>query len=851
MYRNVFYNQRKRSMRCWSWDENGQRISYDVLYKPYIYIESHDNPEAQSIYNTPLKRIDFDTQYERYKYVKDSGLKRIFYNVPINQQFLIEQYSGINETQEFSQHPLKIFFLDIEVLSPNEFPEAEQAKHPINLITIYDSLTEEYHTWGLGNDYTPKTPNVHYYKYDSETEMLKNFIEFWEKDYPDVATGWNSEGFDIPYIINRITNILGEVYVKRLSPVNSLKFRDGIVNRFGQVRGKWTIHGISCIDYMDTYITFSPNEKSSNALNYIAEEELGETKLALNTTNLSNLAASDWDRFVDYNIHDVSLLIKLDDKLQYLSILRMLAYTGLTNLENALGTISIVTGAMANEALKRNQIISTFSYDKHRNFEGGLVLEPKRGLKECVVGFDANSLYPNTIVTLNLSPETKIGKIVGITDDKIEFNLTNGRSHNLSKKDFFNFIQSKNISISKARILFSQNIEGICPALIKRIYTNRVENKKKLKEHRVALSHCKEGTEKYKEHNEAVNHLDTMQYTLKILMNRIYGAFANKYSPFHDIDLAASITLTGQGCIKQADKVVNEYAKTKYGIDEEILIAGDTDSAYVTIKPILDKIKKQWFNDKKEISLAAYRIVEELEGELNKKILQWGSDVLNSRNCTFEFKRESMSDIGIFIQKKRYILHIQDDEGIVQNKTKYVGVEVVRSTTPKVVKPLIKNIIETMITTGDQAKTNAALKEAFEAFQTFPVEEISFPKSIKDYDKYANTNNSFNTIKRCPIHVKSAIYYNNFLKRFNVTNKYERIKSGNKIKFFYTQPNKYNVNSIAFLDKFPDEIDLNIDINKMFEKLVISPTQQLFELLGWVIKKPTAEYAVDLFEILG
>jgi DNA polymerase elongation subunit (family B) len=577
-YRNIYYNNFTKEAIIWKWDKDGKRIEEHYPFEPYIYVETQtDKFDKKSIYNTNLKKLTFPNEFERRKYVKESNIKRIFYNLPVEQQVLIEYFRHTNENPNFSKFPLKIFYFDIETNS-QEFPDPYKAKDPINLITIYDSLSEQYYTWGLNNSYTPKSDKHHYYRAYSEEDLLKNFIKFWKGDYCDILSGWNSSGFDLPYIINRITNILGETFVKELSPVGQLYKRD-FINEMGKTETKWTIKGIAHIDYMEAYITFAREKRASYSLNNIAEDELGEGKLTINATSLTTLAENDWGQFVDYNVKDVELLVKLEKKLLFLKMIRELAYIGMTNFEAALGTISIVTGAMALKALKRDKIIPTFKFEITQNYIGGYVKEPEPGLYKGLVTFDVNSLYPNTIITLNISPETKVGKIIKSENDIVTFELTNGKEYNLERDKFIKFLNNEKIAISAAKILFSQKERGICGELIDEIYQKRIIIKNKIKELTIELKKHSKDSKIHQDIVNEIDQLDLMQHAkCKIFLNRIYGTYANKHSPFYDIDCASSITTTGQAIIKAASEFANEYTKQKYGVEENLIRYADTDS---------------------------------------------------------------------------------------------------------------------------------------------------------------------------------------------------------------------------------------------------------------------------------
>lgn len=857
MYRNIYYDPRAKKVHLWTWDDQGKRIETVEPFSPYIYIESNSTKDAVSIYNTNLRKIVFPSQFDRRKYVNESGIKRIFYNLKADQQYLIDKFGHLNESPDFSKNPLKIFYIDIEIYSIGTFPVPTKANDAINLITVFDSLAKVYHTFALEKPYTPKLPNNKYYQFQTEAEMLQAFVNFWAEDYPDVVSGWNSEYFDIPYIINRINNVLGDDWSKKLSPVGQLFYRDDIRQKFGKTQGRWYINGISCADYLEVYKTFSRGEQSSYRLDNIAKVELGEGKINLNSPNLAKLSDSNWEGFVDYNIQDVRLLVKLEEKLRYLHIMRMIAYKGLGTFEAAMGKVSIVTGAVALQAQKHGKIIPTFTHENMGNYAGGFVKDITPGMREGVVTFDANSLYPNTLISLNLSPETKIGKIVSKTDTEVEVRLVNGKVYKLSVENFLKFVEKEKIAISKAKILFTQKQKGIIPEFVDNLYAERVRNRQEMNKIKYSQAHCKKGSETYEKNELMIEQLDIMQYTLKILLNSIYGVFANKHGPLYDIDLASSITLTGQAAIKQASEILNQYAKDRYSVTEEITHYNDTDSTHISLKPILDKLEDSLqTKDSGEITPKTYELVNELNAHLNTEIEKWGRKSLNSLDPRFVFKREAICAVGIYEAKKHYILHIKDkgeDKPLACDEIKYVGVEVAKSTFSDSVKDLIKSIVETIVHTKDRKVSTDAYRQAYAVFKNLPVEEIAFRSSINDYEKYAGGVQGFIPIKHTPVHVKASLYYNKLLKEKLVDTVYDPINSGDKIKWIYTSPNnKYNIKCMAFIDKLPEELkEIKPDFEKMWEKTVAPAVDRLFESIQWKTVNLREEYACDLLEFFG
>jgi DNA polymerase elongation subunit (family B) len=860
VYRSVAYLPRDQLMRLFTWDENGKRITLDSTFEPYIYLETNNHPDTTSIFNTKLKKKRFKNQAERSRYLKDNKVTRVFENLNIQQQFLIDTFWKENEKPEFTKNDLKVLFIDIETYSPDEFPKPEDPQHPINVITVYDSIRKHFITWGL-KPYNKKNESHTYIYCKTEKDLLSKFLSYFTSDYPDILSGWNSEFFDVPYIVNRITRILGEDETKRLSPVGYIR-PITFTGRFGREQVHWHLEGVSCVDYLDIYRRFCPTLRESYKLDAIGQTELGESKIDYGDTNLASLADDNWELFVDYNVQDVNLLVRLESKLQYLQLLRMIAYAGLTTFEGALGSLSVITGLCAIRARTRDQRIPTFNKTNTSEEQnaGAYVGEPRKGFQEHIVSFDANSLYPNVMITLNLSPETKVGSIIDKTDKDVTIKHVNGQTFTLSHKSFVDFIQKEEIAISKAKVLFTQKEKGIIPITVDHFYKKRVEIKKKLNTLKRKIVNIEKTAPEYAKLKHEIDNLNITQHTIKILINTIYGYFGNKHSPLGDDELAESITLTGQAVIKESNRLLENYIKEKANLtDQDILedtpiIYNDTDSSYISIKHIVKNTGLKMLDSKGKINQEYYKQVQDIEDYLNENIIKWGQQALGSKDCRFVFKREAIADSGLFLQKKRYVLHVLDEEGIPCDKFKYTGVEVVRTTMPAPIKPYVKKIIETMLLTRDLATTNKIFNETYDIFKKLPIEDIAFVMGVKGYEKYAAQCDAFKTAKHMPIHVKAAYFYNILLDRFNTGKKYEKISSGDKVRYFYArQPNKFGITTIGYKYDFPKEFanTFELDYELMFEKIIFSVIERFYEAVNWKLYSPGSQVQTDLFELLG
>jgi len=345
-------------------------------------------------------------------------------------------------------------------------------------------------------------------------------------------------------------------------------------------------------------------------------------------------------------------------------------------------------------------------------------------------------------------------------------------------------------------------------------------------------------------------YLDNQNLAIKVLLNSIYGTFANKHSSLMDIDNAMSITMTGQSVARAGGNILDEYVKKTYNVNESITKYGDTDSVYVSINSVLEKLNIPLVVDGK-INKEVHKIVNTLDEYVNSEILNWARKELFSIDPRYVFKREVISDVGLFLQKKRYILHVLDDEGVSVDKFKYTGIELVRSTTPKKVKKFIENIIKTSLLTQDVKQSNEVYRTSYAEFLQLDPNDIAARTSINNLERYAEGASLYKYKKGTPSHVKGAIAYNILIKELKIEDKFELIQSAQKVKKLYCAKNKYGLDAISYVSSLPEEFGIKIDWDKMFTKLVTQPTERLYEAIGWSLPGIGKEVQTDLFEMFG
>jgi DNA polymerase elongation subunit (family B) len=402
--------------------------------------------------------------------------------------------------------------------------------------------------------------------------------------------------------------------------------------------------------------------------------------------------------------------------------------------------------------------------------------------------------------------------------------------------------------------LYTQKFKGVVPCLIDKLYKERVDTKKEMQKYQDLLGLEKDITTKEKI-EEKIQDLDTQQNVYKLVLNSIYGTFAQRFSPLFDIDHSASVTLTGQSVVKKASDIVYNYALDKgfEGDKKNIYVYGDTDSIYVTIKPILELLNIKFLVDG-EVTPDSLKVINEIDDRLNTEIIQWSKNRHNSLDPRFVFKRETICDTALFLEKKMYILHIIDKEGYKpKDPFVYKGIELARSTLSKEVKVLIKNVVESVILSGNKNESDIIFAESYRKFKQMDAVTISKRAKVSDIEKYQSRSDGFKIHKGTPMHVKGSIYYNLLLKSYGVDHVHEKITNGAKVKIFYADKNKYNIQVFSFLNEMPEEIikDVTPNYDKMFEKNVYPPLERIYKCIGWEPPSFTETYHTNLLELFS
>ena len=807
---------------------DGRRFEKAVTYRPTLYVSSPDKTEFRSMKGKYLAPIEPGTLWECQQFVekyKDVDGFDVYGTDRWDHQFIQDYFSE----PEWDRSLVNVTTIDLECMADKGFPDIRTAPQPITAITMKNNIDNIFRTWGMG-EYASSRKDVQYYQCADEKQLLSMFLEHWTKNYPDVVTGWNTRFFDIPYLKNRICKVLGddstaEGYTRQaklLSPWRGYRDREVTANRLPVVE----IDGIQQLDYLDLFrkFAYTYGTQESYALNNIAHVVLGEKKLDYSEfKDLNELYVKDHQKFIDYNIRDVELVDNLEDKLGLITLAMTIAYKGGVNYNDTFTNVP-VWDAIINRNLRDRGIIENGRkyQTKDRQIEGAYVKDPQIGLHEWVVSFDLNSLYPHLIMQYNMSPETIVGdridcSVDGLLDNK-HYDIPDGHC------------------MSARGNLFKTDRKGLLPTLVEQFYNDRVVAKQEmLKTEQELQTFEGDKFERYQLEKKIAT-LGNQQMAIKILMNSLYGAMSNEYFRYFDNRIAESITMSGQLTIRYAEKVINEYVnKILKTVDVDYVIAIDTDSLYIdlgsfvsaTLGSDVDRDKGASFIDK-----VARQKIEPILEKAYEKLRHY----MNASEQRMVMKREVIADKGIWTGKKHYILNVINSEGVQfkEPKLKMMGIEAVRSSTPMVCRTYIKDTLRQIMDT-DETTCQAYIKHLKKEFDILPVEDVAFPRGISDLDKYKQ-GGPFIYGKSTPIHVRGALVYNHYLNENGITNKYDAIFNGDKIKFCYLKlPNMIKENVIAFKTILPDEFNIReyVDYDKQFSKGYLEAIRSIMTAIGW------------------
>jgi DNA polymerase elongation subunit (family B) len=805
--------------------EDGKHFMTREKFNPTLFVPSNKKTKYQTLTGEYVEAIQPGSVRECREFIKKyEGVQnfKVYGNTGYIYQYISKMYP--EEELRFDISKVKVATLDIEVASENGFPDAESAAEEVLLISIQDYNTKQIRTWGLGK-FNNQQKNVNYRSFTNEYDLLNDFISWWmiEENTPEVITGWNSELYDIPYLVRRIDRVLGEKLMKRLSPWGLVTERETFIS--GRKHISYDIGGVSQLDYLNLYKKFTYKAQESYRLDYIAEVELGQKKLDHSEFDtFKDFYTKGWQKFVEYNIIDVELVDRMEDKMKLIELALTMAYDAKVNYADVFYQVRMWDTIIFNYLKKRNIVIPPKEKtDKDSKYAGAYVKEPIPGVYDWVVNFDLNSLYPHLIMQYNISPETLVEqRHPSVTVDKI---LNQG----------IDFEPYKEYAVCANGAMYRKDVRGFLPELMEKIYKDRTIYKKKM-----ITAKQQYEKKKTKELEKEIARCNNIQMARKIQLNSAYGAIGNQYFRYFKLANAEAITLSGQVSIRWIEEKINKYLnKILKTNDVDYVIASDTDSIYLNMGPLVETVYKG--REKTTEGIVSF-LDKVAQVELEKYIescYQELADYVNAYDQKMQMKRENIAERGIWTAKKRYILNVWDSEGVryEEPKLKMMGIEAVKSSTPAPCRQMIKDGLKLMMS-GTEEQVIEFIDKCRSDFRKLPPEQIAFPRTASDVRKYRSHSDIY--MKGTPIHIRGALLFNHYIKEKNLTNKYSLIGNGEKVKFIYLKkPNIIQENIISFIQDFPTELGLDkyIDYELQFEKSFLEPLKSILDAIGWNVEK--------------
>ena len=799
--------------------ENGKHFTARETFHPTFYVPSKKKSKFKTLEGESVEPIKPGKISECKQFI-DKYSQVDNFDVYGNDRYICQYISDKYPEEEikFDISKIKLVTIDIEVAAESGFPNVFDCAEELLAITLQDYTTKKIICFA-SRPFNNTRDDVRYVQCTDEYNLIDRFLEYWERNAPEVITGWNCELYDIPYIVGRIERLMGEKKVRKLSPWGYVRKKDFVVQ--GRKQISCEMAGISVIDYLDLYRKFTYKAQESYRLDHIAFVELGKKKLDHSEFDtFRDFYTGNWQKFIEYNIIDVELVDQLEDKMKLIELCLTMAYDAKVNYTDVFFQVRTWDSIIYNYLRRKNVVIPPkVRTDKDSQYAGAYVKEPIPGKYDWVVSFDLNSLYPHLIMQYNISPETLLEqRHPSVNVDKI-----------LSEDITFEMF--KDYAVCANGAMYRKDIKGFLPELMEKMYNERVIFKKKMLEAKKAYE-----KQKTKTLEKEIARCNNIQMAKKISLNSAYGAIGNQYFRYFKLANAEAITLSGQVSIRwienRMNRKLNKILNTE---DIDYVIASDTDSIYLNLGPFIDAVYQGREKTTEGIVSFLNKVCEVEFEKYIENSYQALANYVNAYDQKMFMKRENIADRGIWTAKKRYILNVWDSEGVRYGdaKLKIMGIEAVKSSTPAPCRTMIKDGLKVMMS-GTEDEMIDYIDSCRTKFKSLSPEEISFPRTASNVTKYKGTHKIYE--KGTPMHVRGALLYNFYVKEKKLDKKYAYIQNGEKIKFCYLKnPNPIRENVMSFIQDFPKELNLErfVDYDTQFDKAFLEPMKAVLNAIGW------------------
>jgi len=837
MYQNIYYERQKNLIHLWD-DTSGYQT---FPYRKYAY-KRDAHGEYLSMYGDKLSKVG--------KWEKEDAEDLFESDVPETTRVLVDIYDN-----DLPSKGHRVLTFDIEVEMISGLPSTKDAKNEITAIAAHDGATKLYDVFVLDKERKVKNKAKNFNKdgrevtlhiFDNERNLLQSFLNYYEEINPTILTGWNIDFFDIPYLYNRLKNVCGESSAKRLSPIGQAFW--------SPYREKFSFGGVSILDYINLYKTYTYTLEASYTLNYIATKELDRGKIEYEGS-LDDLFENDLEKFIEYNIVDVDLVVSMDEKLQFIELCRAVCHAGFVPYEDYIYSSKWLEGAClgylkkkglvaTNKPRDRKERMQALRDNNQEKFIGAYVKEPIVGKYDWIYDLDLTSLYPSIIMTLNISPETKVGKIenwdaeanIRGLDTTYKLVGKDGDTYEYTTQELTEVIKDSNLGVAANGVLYTQDKKGLIADILNDWFEKRVEFRKLEKQYGEAGD-----TEKY-------DFYAKRQLVQKILLNSMYGVLGLPAFRFYDIDNAEAVTVTGQTVIKKTAEMANRKYWKELGTTDDYNVYIDTDSIYMMAEPLVKHRYPDYkIFDEKRMAVEVDNIATETQTFLNSfyDMLAERFFFIPKEKHRFEIKKEYISKAGFWVAKKRYAQWMVLKNGIPCDKLDVKGLDVVRSSFPKAFQDQMSGMLKDILMGKDNEYVDTKLLAFKASMINLPVNKIAKGGAIKELSKYDNgtwRKDSGLSIasfeKGTPAHVKAGITYNRLLKFFNAPYKHEPIRDGDKVKWVYLKNNPLGLDTVAFKDyndpkEIMDFVEQYIDRDKLYVSDMENKVDDFYTALKW------------------
>lgn len=804
-----------------------------MLY--YVYDEEAET-DLRDIYGKKIVPQVSKTYYDMKGFL-DAGIPTCEAKVNQETKFLQRRYGKSNIIPDISK--FNVCIIDIETQS-EKFPDVKAANDPINLISMWMSKTNTTYTLGL-KEYTGDSDTVkNYWWCADEKRMLEVFMAEFRRRKVDIVSGWNCKGFDIPYIIHRAKNLGIETTMSPLNKYEEKNDKDG----YHTDGGGYTLAGLSTLDYIDLYKNFTYDKKENYRLNTICIEELGEGKVEYEG-ELNDLWKNDWNKYVEYNIQDVMLVKKLNDKRRLFELATYMSYLCLVPLEKVFSSVNLISGLIMKYCHEKNIYIPDVKASSREKLEGGYVMA-KEGFWKWCMNFDVQSLYPTIIRQFNISPETLV--------------IANDCDDTLIKTPFANIYYKKEQGILPEIVdnIFKDRLDFIDMFNVKQSMEDRLPDSEITKRYKLSSEKIKTIKEQLEKDGQGSGYYRQQEQVRKIFMNSMYGVLGNPYFCLYNIHTARTITACGQDIIKYLTNKTDKYLRKNWEVlaprifpeynlstlqveplQESTVVLIDTDSGHFCFDEMARSIGKT-FKDDEDFRDFCYKVDERFFKPYFKMILEKYSEIYNTPNL-INFQREKIIKKKLILAMKKYADEIVEKKGKIFSPAKLTitGIETVRTDTPQYCRGKILDVLKLIFDTEDKNKVTEFVSEIKKDFYKQPMESIAKPKGVKDYDKYAEDINFYmekglRFKKSTPMHNRAAINYNYLVTKYNLPQRL--ISNKDKIRYCYVYDNNdIRQNIIGFLGKYPESFKetFTIDYDSQWVVVFEDIINRFYAVMGW------------------